>query len=149
MAKIILTHEVSGLGSAGDVVDVKNGYARNFLFPRGFATPWSRGAEKQIESIKNARAARDLASLEDAQALAAKLTSTTLTVPVKSGAEGRLFGTVRADDVAKAVEASCLGSIDKRRVELTQRIKTTGVYQAVVRLHEEVNANVEFEVVPA
>ena len=73
MAKIILTHEVSGLGSAGDVVDVKNGYARNFLFPRGFATPWSRGAEKQIESIKNARAARDLASLEDAQALAAKL----------------------------------------------------------------------------
>ena len=95
MAKIILTHEVSGLGSAGDVVDVKNGYARNFLFPRGFATPWSRGAEKQIESIKKARAARDLASLEDAQALAAKLTSTTLTVPVKSGAEGRLFGTVR------------------------------------------------------
>ena len=149
MAKIILTHEVSGLGSAGDVVDVKNGYARNFLFPRGFATPWSRGAEKQIESIKKARAARDLASLEDAQALAAKLTSTTLTVPVKSGAEGRLFGTVRADDVAKAVEASGLGSIDKRRVELTQRIKTTGVYQAVVRLHEEVNANVEFEVVPA
>lgn len=149
MAKIILTHEVSGLGSAGDVVDVKNGYARNFLFPRGFATPWSRGAEKQIESIKNARAARDLASLEDAQALAAKLTSTTLTVPVKSGAEGRLFGTVRADDVAKAVEASGLGSIDKRRVELTQRVKTTGVYQAVVRLHEEVNANVEFEVVPA
>lgn len=149
MAKIILTHEVSGLGSAGDVVEVKNGYARNFLFPRGFATPWSRGAEKQIESIKNARAARDLASLEDAQALAAKLTSTTLTVPVKSGAEGRLFGTVRAEDVAKAVEASGLGSIDKRRVELTQRIKTTGVYQAVVRLHEEVNANVEFEVVPA
>ena len=149
MAKIILTHEVSGLGSAGDVVEVKNGYARNFLFPRGFATPWSRGAEKQIESIKKARAARDLASLEDAQALAAKLTSTTLTVPVKSGAEGRLFGTVRAEDVAKAVEASGLGSIDKRRVELTQRIKTTGVYQAVVRLHEEVNANVEFEVVPA
>lgn len=149
MAKIILTQEVSGLGSAGDVVDVKNGYARNFLFPRGFATPWSRGAEKQIESIKNARAARDLASLEDAQALAAKLTSTTLTVPVKSGAEGRLFGTVRAEDVAKAVQASGLGSIDKRRVELTQRIKTTGVYQAVVRLHEEVNANVEFEVVPA
>jgi large subunit ribosomal protein L9 len=72
-----------------------------------------------------------------------------LTVPVKSGAEGRLFGTVRAEDVAKAVQASGLGSIDKRRVELTQRIKTTGVYQAVVRLHEEVNANVEFEVVPA
>ena len=149
MAKIILTQEVSGLGSAGDVVDVKNGYARNFLFPRGFATPWTRGAEKQIDSIKQARAARELSSLEDAQALAAKLTSTTLTVPVKSGAEGRLFGTVRAGDIASAVETAGLGSIDKRRVDLTQRIKTTGVYQAVVRLHEEVNANVEFEVVPA
>lgn len=149
MAKIILNQEVSGLGSAGDVVEVKNGYARNFLFPRGFATPWSRGAEKQVESIQKARAARTLASLEDAQALAGKLTSTTLTVPVKSGAEGRLFGTVRADDIARAVESAGLGSIDKRRVELTQRIKTTGVYQAVVRLHEEVNANVEFEVVPA
>ena len=84
MAKIILTQEVSGLGSAGDVVDVKDGYARNFLFPRGFATPWSRGAEKQIESIKQARATRELHSLEDAQTMAAKLTSTTLTVPVKS-----------------------------------------------------------------
>lgn len=149
MAKIILTQEVSGLGSAGDVVEVKNGYARNFLLPRGFATPWTRGAEKQIDSIKKARAARDLASLEDAQTLAARLTSTTLTVPVKSGAEGRLFGTVRADDIATAVENAGLGTIDKRRVELTQRIKTTGVYQAVVRLHEDVNANVEFEVVPA
>lgn len=148
MAKIILTQEVSGLGSAGDVVEVKSGYARNFLLPRGFATPWTRGAEKQIDSIKKARAARDLASLEDAQKLAAKLTSTTLTVPVKSGAEGRLFGTVRADDIASAVESAGLGTIDKRRVELTQRIKTTGVYQAVVRLHEDVNANVEFEVVP-
>ncbi|EHX1606376.1 MAG: 50S ribosomal protein L9 [Kocuria sp.] len=149
MAKIILTQEVSGLGSAGDVVDVKNGYARNFLFPRGFATPWSRGAEKQIDSIKQARATRELHSLEDAQALAAKLTSTTLTVPVKSGAEGRLFGTVRAGDISAAVENAGLGSIDKRRVDLTQRIKTTGVYQAVVHLHEDVNANIEFEVVPA
>ena len=113
------------------------------------APPWTRGAEKQIDSIKKARAARDLASLEDAQTLAARLTSTTLTVPVKSGAEGRLFGTVRADDIASAVESAGLGTIDKRRVELTQRIKTTGVYQAVVRLHEDVNANVEFEVVPA
>ena len=84
-------------------------------------------------------------SLEDA----AKLTSTTLTVPVKSGAEGRLFGTVRAGDIASAVETAGLGSIDKRRVDLTQRIKTTGVYQAVIHLHEDVNANVEFEVVPA
>ena len=148
MAKIILTTEVTGLGAAGDVVEVKNGYARNYLFPRGFATPWTRGGEKQIESIKAARAAREVASLEDAQALAQKLTSVTVTIPVKAGAEGRLFGTVKAEDVAHAVEAAGLGAVDKRKVELTQHIKTTGVYQASVRLHEDVNANVEFEVVP-
>ena len=91
---VILLERVEKLGAIGDVVKVKDGYARNFLFPRGFATPWSRGAEKQIESIKQARAARELSSLEDAQALAAKLTSTTLTVPVTAGAEGRLFGCV-------------------------------------------------------
>lgn len=149
MSKLILTNEVAGLGSAGDVVEVKNGYARNYLFPRGFATPWSRGGEKQIESIKAARAAREVASLEDAQVLAQKLTSATVTIPVKAGSEGRLFGTVKAEDVAKAVEAAGLGSVDKRKVELNQHIKTTGVYQASVRLHEDVNANVEFEVVPA
>lgn len=149
MAKVILTTEVTGLGAAGDVVEVKNGYARNYLFPRGFATPWSRGGEKQIESIKAARAAREVASLEDAQVLAQKLTSATVTIPVKAGSEGRLFGTVKAEDVAKAVEAAGLGSVDKRKVELNQHIKTTGVYQASVRLHEDVNANVEFEVVPA
>lgn len=149
MAKIILTHEVSNLGSAGDVVEVKNGYARNYLFPRGFATPWSKGAERQIESIKTARAARELASLEDAQALAASLTSTTVTVPAKSGAEGRLFGSIKAEQIADAVKAAGLGEIDKRKVEIREQVRTVGTYQATVRLHEDVNANIEFEVVPA
>jgi large subunit ribosomal protein L9 len=73
MAKIILTHEVSGLGAAGDVVEVKNGYARNYLVPQGLATPWTRGGQKQVDQIKAARAARELHSLEDAQALKARL----------------------------------------------------------------------------
>ncbi|NHU84888.1 50S ribosomal protein L9 [Kocuria sp. JC486] len=149
MAKIILTHEVSGLGSAGDVVEVKNGYARNFLFPRGFATPWTKGAEKQVESIKAARAARELASLEEAQELAAKLNGSTIQVPAKTGTEGRLFGSVKAEQVADAVEAAGLGSIDKRRVEIREQVKTVGTYSANVRLHEDVNATVQFEVVPA
>ena len=149
MAKIILTHEVSNLGSAGDVVEVKDGYARNYLFPRGFATQWSKGAERQIESIKAARAARELASLEDAQALAASLTSATVTVPAKAGAEGRLFGSIKADQVAEAVKAAGLGEIDKRKVEIREQVRTVGTYQATVRLHEDVNANIEFEVVPA
>ena len=73
MAKLILTHEVTGLGSAGDVVDVKNGYARNYLVPQGFAIHWTRGGEKQVTDIKQARAIRALASLDEAQALKAKL----------------------------------------------------------------------------
>ena len=149
MAKIILTHEVSNLGSAGDVVEVKDGYARNYLFPRGFATQWSKGAERQIESIKAARAARELASREDAQALAASLTSATVTVPAKAGAEGRLFGSIKAEQVADAVKAAGLGEIDKRKVEIREQVRTVGTYQATVRLHEDVNANIEFEVVPA
>lgn len=149
MAKIILTHEVSNLGSAGDVVEVKDGYARNYLFPRGFATQWSKGAERQIESIRTARAARELASLEDAQALAASLTSATVQVPAKAGAEGRLFGSIKAEQIADAVKAAGLGEIDKRKVEIREQIRSVGTYQASVRLHEDVNANIEFEVVPA
>ena len=73
MAKLILTQEVTGLGTSGDVVEVKNGYARNYLLPRGFATVWTKGGEKQVESLQKARAARAVANLEDAQAQAAQL----------------------------------------------------------------------------
>ena len=103
MAKVILTHEVTGLGTAGDVVEVKNGYARNYLIPQGFAVPWTRGGEKQVEQIKAARAARELHSLEDAQALKAKLESSKVKLAVKAGLGGRLFGSVKTSDVAAAV----------------------------------------------
>ena len=92
MSKVILTHEVTGLGSAGDVVDVKNGYARNYLVPQGFAIAWSRGGEKQVEQIKAARAARELHTIEQAQDLKAKLEATKVKLTVKAGREGRLFG---------------------------------------------------------
>ena len=101
MSKLILTNEVSGLGSAGDVVEVKNGYARNYLIPQGFAVAWSKGGEKQVEQIKSARAARELATLEEAQALKAKLEGATVKLSVKSGSEGRLFGSVKTADVVR------------------------------------------------
>jgi large subunit ribosomal protein L9 len=142
MAKLILTHEVTGLGTAGDVVEVKNGYARNYLLPRGFALAWSKGGEKQVESIKAARAAREHASLEDAQAQAQSVKLT-----VKAGESGRLFGTVKPADVAAAVEAAGLGAIDKRKVELPEHIKSVGKYQANVRLHEDVAAVIDLQVV--
>ena len=147
MAKLILTQEVTGLGAAGDVVEVKNGYARNYLLLRGFALMWTKGGEKQVESIKAARSAREHASLEDAQKQAAALSAKPVKLTVKAGDSGRLFGTVKADDVAKAVEAAGLGSIDKRKVELPAHIKSVGSYQANVRLHEDVAAVIDLDVV--
>lgn len=147
MAKLILTQEITGLGTAGDVVEVKNGYARNYLLPRGFALTWTKGGEKQVESIKAARTAREHASLEDAQRQAAALSAKPVKLTVKAGESGRLFGTVKAEDVAKAVEAAGLGSIDKRKVELPAHIKSVGSYQANVRLHDDVAAVIDLDVV--
>ena len=147
MAKIILTQEVSGLGVAGDVVTVKNGYARNFLLPRGFAVTWTQGGERQVESIRAARAARAKASLEEAQAQAAKLSEATVIVAHKAGAEGRLFGTVRPEAIADAIEPAGLGAIDNRAIHLGNAIKSTGIHNVSVRLHDDVVANVELDVV--
>lgn len=149
MAKIILTAEVSGLGSAGDVVEVKNGYARNYLVPRGFAVQWSRGGEKQVDSLRAARAAREAHSLEDAQALKAKLEETAVPISVKAGREGRLFGSVSTADVAAAIAAAGLGQIDKRAIELAAPIKATGEHEASVRLRDEVVAAIRLDVVAA
>lgn len=149
MAKIILTQEVSGLGAAGDVVTVKDGYARNYLLPRGFAVTWTQGGEKQVESIRAARAARAKASLEEAQALAASLAAKPVVVAHKAGADGRLFGTVKAEAIAEAIEAAGIGSVDKRTIHLGSTIKRTGEYKVTVRLHPDVVANVVLDVVAA
>lgn len=149
MAKIILTQEVSGLGAAGDVVTVKDGYARNYLLPRGFAVTWTQGGEKQVESIRAARAARAKASLEEAQAIAASLAAKPVVVAHKAGADGRLFGTVKAEAIAEAIEAAGIGSVDKRTIHLGSAIKRTGEYKVTVRLHSDVVANVVLDVVAA
>ncbi|MFD1715127.1 50S ribosomal protein L9 [Amnibacterium flavum] len=149
MSKLILTHEVTGLGAPGDVVDVKNGYARNYLIPSGFAVQWTRGGEKQIESIKAARAARELATLEEAQQLKARLESTVVPLTVKAGNGGRLFGSVKTSDIASAVSAAGLGEIDKRKIEITSAIKGTGTHEATVRLRDDVAATITLSVVAA
>ena len=149
MSKLILTHEVTGLGSPGDVVEVKDGYARNYLIPQGHAVAWSRGGEKQIESIKAARAARELATLEEAQDLKAKLQATKVRLAVKAGAEGRLFGSVRTQDVAEAVQAAGIGSLDKRKIEILTPIKSVGEHEATVRLRDDLIATITLQVVAA
>ncbi|MCS4277153.1 MULTISPECIES: 50S ribosomal protein L9 [Mycetocola] len=149
MSKVILTHEVTGLGAPGDVIEVKNGFARNYLVPKGFAVVWTRGGEKQVEQIKAARAARALHNLEDAQALKANLEQGKVKLTVKAGREGRLFGSVKTADIAAAVSAAGAGEIDKRKVEIPNAIKATGDHKVLVRLHDEVSATITLQVVAA
>lgn len=148
MAKLILTHEVTGLGAPGDVVDVKDGYARNYLLPRGLATGWSKGAEKQIAGIRKARKAREIASLDDAKAVRDALQAKPVVVTAKAGASGRLFGAVTTSDIADAVSAAGGPAIDRRKVEIGQPIKTIGDFQVQVRLHADVAAQIDVRVVP-
>jgi len=147
--KIILTHEVSGLGTAGDVVDVKDGYARNYLVPRGFAIRWTKGGEKDVAQIRRARKIHEIATIEQANEIKAKLESVKVRLAVRSGDAGRLFGSVTPADVASAIKAAGGPDVDKRRVELGSPIKTLGGHQVSVRLHPEVAAKLAVEVVAA
>ena len=146
MSKIILTNEVSGLGSAGDVVEVKNGFARNYLLPRGFAVLWTKGGEKQVDSIKAARATRALATVEEANTLKAALEGKSVRLTAKAGVGGRLFGSVKTADVAAAVAAAGLSEIDKRKIAFVSPIRNTGEHLATVRLHGDTVATITLQV---
>jgi len=147
MAKLILTNEVAGLGSAGDVVEVKNGYARNFLIPQGFAVAWSNGGQKQVDQIKNAREAKAMASVEDAQALKTSLEKAPIRITVRAGAGGRLFGSVTRNDILAAIEAAGISGVDKRAIDIPSAIKSVGAAEIVVGIHDGVSATVTLQVV--
>ncbi len=147
MAKIILTHEVAGLGVAGDIVTVKDGYARNFLVPRKLATPWTAGAEKQIEQLNKARRAKEISSIEEAQHARDVLQTQPVTVEAKAGESGRLFGAITPADIAGAIGDRA--KVDKRRIHIGEHIKAVGDYTVQIALHDEVSATVEVKVVAA
>ncbi|MFI1798451.1 50S ribosomal protein L9 [Streptomyces sp. NPDC020379] len=147
--KIILTHEVSGLGTAGDVVDVKDGYARNYLVPRGFAIRWTKGGEQDVAQIRRGRKIREIATIEQANEVKGQLEGTKVRLATRAGEAGRLFGSVTPADIAAAIEASGGPKVDKRRVEVGSPIKTLGSHQISVRLHADVVAKLGIEVVAA
>ena len=149
MSKLILTNEVAGLGSASDVVEVRDGYARNFLVPQGLAVAWTRGGEKQVASIRAAREARAIHDREDAVALKNALESTKVRLAVKAGNEGRLFGSVKTGHIADAVKTAGIGELDKRKIQIPTPIKSVGDHEATVRLHEDVTAVITLQVVAA
>jgi large subunit ribosomal protein L9 len=144
--KLILTQEVAGLGAPGDVVEVRDGYGRNFLVPRGSAIRWTKGGERTIESIKTARSTREVRDLDHAQQIKATLEGTTVSLPVRAGAGGRLFGAVTVGDIAAAISAAG-AEVDKRKIILGNPIKSLGTHQVTVKVHDEVDALVSLNVV--
>jgi large subunit ribosomal protein L9 len=147
--KIILTQEITGLGAPGDVVEVKDGYGRNYLLPQGFAIPWTRGSEKQVTLIKRARSAREIRDMGQANEVKGQLESLKVSLSARAGDGGRLFGSVTPADVVAAVRNAGGPQLDRRRVELPGHIKSVGAYQVQVRLHPEVTAKISLSVVPA
>lgn len=148
--KLILTQEVDGLGAAGDVVEVRDGYGRNYLIPQGSAIRWTKGGEKTIESIKKARSARAVRDEAHAAEVKAKLEGTTYNVKVRAGQGGRLFGSVSVADIAAAInETAGADLVDKRTIVVAGAIRALGAHKVTVKLHDDVAAAVNLNVVSA
>jgi len=147
--KLILTREVAKLGAAGDVVTVKDGYARNFLLPRGAAIAWTLGGEKQIEGIRRARAAREVRDIDHAKEIKAALEAAKVIVAVKTGTAGRLFGSVTDKDIAAAIKAVAKIDIDRHNIKTSGHIKKIGNYSVKVSLGHSVVATVAISVTAA
>jgi large subunit ribosomal protein L9 len=145
--KLILTQDVAGLGAPGDVVEVKDGYGRNYLVPRGFAIQWTRGGEKQVTQIKRAQKVREVRDLGHANEIKQAIEGLTITVTAHAGDSGRLFGSVTNADIADAVKAAGGPVIDKRKIVLDAPVKTVGKHTAKVEVHADVIAKVAFQVV--
>ena len=147
--KLILTREVNKLGNAGDVVTVKDGYARNFLLTRGVAIAWSLGGEKQIDGIRRARAAREVRDLDHAKEIKATLEKANVSVKVKTGVAGRLFGSVTDKEIAAAIKSATGLDIDRHNLKTSGHIKKIGTHTVKVSLAHNVVATVTLSVTSA
>lgn len=144
--KVILRSDIAGLGKRGDICDVKDGHARNYLLPRSLAIVATPGAVNQAASMRRARDLRDAQDRDAAQEVAKALVAKVITIPAKAGTEGRLFGSVTTSDVAHAVEEQAGIAID-RRVLHTEPIKTLGTHSVVAKLHGDVEFPITVDVV--
>jgi large subunit ribosomal protein L9 len=144
--KLILTREVAGLGLAGDIVEVADGYGRNFLIPRGSAIAWTKGAERQISQIRRSRDAREIRDRGHAQEIKSQLESLSVTLGARAGSGGKLFGSITTGDIAGAVKQAGGPLLDRKRIQLPGHIKTTGSHNVTVELHPDVVATVPVQV---
>jgi large subunit ribosomal protein L9 len=145
--KVILRTDVSELGKRGDILDVSDGYARNYLVPKGLAMKASPGAEAQAAGMRRARDQRDAQDRAAAEALATTLVPQVISLPARAGAEGKLFGSITAADIATAIEAQTSVQIDRRKLVLAEPIKTLGMHTVPVKLHADVEFPVTVDVV--
>jgi large subunit ribosomal protein L9 len=146
--KVVLRSDVSGIGRKGDVREVANGYARNFLLPRGLAFKATPGVEAQAEGMRRARALKQASELADAKIVAELLATSPLRITVRAGKEGKLFGSVGSADVVSAIAKQLGVTIERRQVELAEPIKAIGSYQIPVELHAELTVPVTVEIGP-
>ncbi|HZC70530.1 MAG TPA: 50S ribosomal protein L9 [Jatrophihabitans sp.] len=144
--KLILTQEVSGLGLAGDVVEVADGYGRNYLVPQGAAISWTKGGEKQISQIKRARDSREIRDLGHAREIKSELEKLSVTISARAGKDGRLFGSVTAGDIADAVKSAGGPALDRKRIHTGEHIKSVGTHDVTVDLHPDVTATIPLTV---
>lgn len=150
MTKVVLRADVGGVGKKGDIVDVTDGYARNFLVPRGQALPASPGIEAQANAMRRARDVKDGREREAAEQVARTLVAAVIALKAKTtGTSGRLFGSITATDVAEAVRAQTGIALDKRDLHLSESIRSLGTHQVQVKLHADVQFPVTVEVAKA
>ena len=145
--RVILQREVEKLGAPGDVVDVADGYARNYLIPRKLAAPASEGAVKHAQQLRRGHDEQVRKALAESKAIAEKLVASPLRVKAKAGEDGRLFGSITANELAKQLQERSEGAIDRRQIHLAEPIRNLGTHEVTVRLHPEVSATVTVEVV--
>ncbi len=147
--KVILRADSKGLGKRGDIIDVSDGHARNYLLPQGLALVASDGAMAQAGSMRRARDLRDAADRDSAQTIAKALVAQVITITAKAGAEGRLFGSVTASDVASAVQAQAHIELDRKKLHMPESIKILGEYSVTAKLHHDVEFPFTIAVVKA
>jgi large subunit ribosomal protein L9 len=144
--KIVLRADVENVGHKGDLVDVADGFARNYLVPKGFALPATPGIQKQADAMRRNRDAKDRRDREAAEAVAAQLSGRTVTILARAGEGGRLFGSITSSDIADAVGVQLGVRVDRRRVVLDEPLKQLGPVELSIRLHTDVVARVVVEV---
>ncbi|HEX6264276.1 MAG TPA: 50S ribosomal protein L9 [Actinomycetota bacterium] len=144
--KVILQKTVERLGDPGDVADVADGYARNFLIPRGLAVRAEKGAVRHAESLKRAHQSRTKAQKGEVEAIATRIIQTPVVVTARAGEEGRLFGSVTAADIAEALSAETGVDVDRRDIHLDEPIRSVGTHEVTVHLHAEVDPVITIDV---